>query len=111
MCILHAIVYRYIVMTPDNITADRHNGVLLQLYISDVEYRDNISIVIDNKTYHGTTEDGTHYFFVLKDIKRAKTKPSSADVFDSANLIGAVSFKVKGKTATVKDDFNFDDGF
>lgn len=100
-----------IVMHPDNITADRHNGVLLQLYISDVEYRDNISIVIDNKTYHGTTEDGTHYLFALKDIKRAKTKPYSADVFDSTNLIGTVSFKVKGKTATVKDDFNFDDGF
>ena len=57
------------------------------------------------------SEDGSHYTFGLKDIKRAKTKPYTADAFDGADLIGSVSFKVRGKTATVKDDFDFGDEF
>ena len=67
--------------------------------------------MIEDKSYHGKSEDGTHYTFELNDIKRAKAKPYTADVFDESDLIGSVSFKVKGKTATVKDDFNFDDEF
>ena len=98
-------------MHPNDITADRHEGVTLQLYISDVESVDNVSIVVEDRIYHGATEDGSHFTFALKEIKRAKTKPYTADVFDSSDLIGTISFKVKGKTATVKDDFNFDDEF
>ncbi len=99
------------VMHPDDITADRHDGVTLNLYISDVESPDNISLVIEDKSYQGKSEDGTHYAFGLKDIKRSKTKPYTADVFDGPNLIGRVSFKVRGKTASVKDDFDFSDEF
>lgn len=99
------------VIHPDDITADRHDGVALNLYISDVESPDNISLVIEDKSYQGKSEDGSHYTFKLKDIKRAKTKPYMADVFDGADLIGTVSFRVRGKTATVKDDFDFGDEF
>ena len=99
------------VIHPDDITADRHDGVTLNLYISDVESPNNISLVIEDKPYQGKSEDGSHYTFGLKDIKRAKTKPYTADVFDGADLIGSVSFKVRGKTATVKDDFDFGDEF
>ncbi|MDO4575195.1 MAG: BREX-4 system phosphatase PglZ [Planctomycetia bacterium] len=99
------------VIHPENIIANRHNGVTLDLYISDVESADNISLVMEDKLYLGKSEDGTHYTFWLKDIKRAKTNPYTADVFDGADLIGSVSFKVRGKTATVKDDFNFGDEF
>ncbi len=99
------------VIRPDDITADRHDGVTLNLYISDVELPDNIHLVIEDKSYQGKSEDGTHYSFGLKDIKRAKMKPYTADVFDGADLIGSFSFKVKGKTATVKDDFDFGDEF
>jgi hypothetical protein len=99
------------VIHPDDITADRHDGVTLNLYISDVESVDNINLVIEDKPCQGESEDGTHYTFRLKDIKRAKTKPYTADVFDGSDLIGSVSFKVKGKTATVKDDFDFGDEF
>lgn len=99
------------VIRPDEITADRHDGVTLNLYISDVEFPDNIRLVIENKPYQGISEDGTHYTFGLKDIKRAKTTPYTADVFDGSDLIGSISFKVRGKTAIVKDDFNFDDEF
>lgn len=97
------------VMHPNEITADRHEGVTLQLYISAVESMADVSIVIEDRSYQGKTSDGLHFTFLLKEIKRAKTKPYTADVFDSSDLIGTISFKVKGKTATVKDDFNFDD--
>lgn len=99
------------VIHPDNITADRHDGVTLNLYISDVEWPDNISLVIEDKPYQGKSKDRTHFTFGLKDIKRAKTKSYTADVFDGPDLIGSISFKVRGKTATVKDDFDFDDEF
>jgi hypothetical protein len=99
------------VIHPDDIIADRHSGVTLTLYISDVESPDNVRIVVDEKTYQGKTENGAHFVFELTDIKRAKTKPFSADVFDASDLIGTISFKVKGKTATVKDDFDFGDEF
>ena len=99
------------VMCPDDITADRRDGVILNLYISDVDSPDNISLVVEDKPYQGKSEDGIHYTFGLKEIKRAKTKPYTADVFDGADLIGSISFKIKGKTATVKDDFDFGDEF
>lgn len=96
---------------PDNIIADRHNGVTLSMYISDVEAPDNVRIIVDDKPYPGKTEDGTHFVFELKDIKRAKSKPFNANVFDASDLIGTISFKVKGKTATVNDDFDFGEDF
>lgn len=99
------------VIHPNDITADRHDGVTLNLHISDVESPDNLALVIEDRSYHGQSEDGTHYTFMLKDIKRAKMKPYTADVYDGSDLIGCVSFKVKGKTATVKDGFDFDDEF
>ncbi len=99
------------VMHPNDITADRHDGVTLTLYISDAESNDSISIVIDDKSYPGKTENGLHFVFELKDIKRAKAKPYTADVFDGSDLIGSVSIKIRGKAATIKDDFNFEGDF
>ena len=81
------------------------------MYISDVDSPNEVHIEIDGKPYPGKSEDETHYTFQLKDIKRAKTKPYTAEVFDGSDLIGSISFKVKGRTGTIKDDFNFDDEF
>ena len=83
----------------------------MQLYISDVESLSETRIVVEDKTYSGKPIDSNHFVFHLKDIKRARTKPYSAEVFDGDDLIGNVSFKVKGKTATVKDDFDFGEDF
>ena len=99
------------VLNPDDITADRHDGVTLNLHISDVDYPDNVTIVIESMSYHGKTEDGSHFTFLLKEIKRAKTKPYTGEVFDGSDLIGSVSFIVKSKTGKVKDDFDFGDEF
>lgn len=99
------------VIEPDKIIADRHNGVTLHLFISDTESPDNINVQIDGKSYRGTSEDNMHFTFILKDIKRSKSKPYVAYVYDSSNEIGNVLFKVKGRAAEIVDDFDFDDEF
>jgi len=65
-------------------------GVTLNLYISDVDSQENISLVVEDKQYKGISDDGIHYTFALKEIKRAKQKPYSADVFDGSDLIGSI---------------------
>lgn len=92
------------VMKPDNIVVDRHTGVMLGVYISDVDNKNNISIVLNGKRYVGTVSDGTHFNFALDDIRRAKKY--NADVYDGADLIGIIDFTVKGKTGTVNSDFD-----
>lgn len=99
------------IIRPDEIVADRHDGVILNLYITDIEYKDSVILVTDDKQYSGTPVDDTHFTFVLKEIKRARIQPYVADIFDGSDLIGSISFKVKGKTATIKDDFDFGDEF
>lgn len=91
------------VVQPDKIQLDRRKGVTLQLYISDTN-SNNISIMLNDKPYAGTSNDGKHFVFALSDIKRAKDY--TVDVFDAEDLIGTIKFTVKGKTATVNDDFD-----
>lgn len=92
-------------INPDSIRSDRHAGTNINLYISDVEHSNNISIVIGDKMYKATRKDATHYAILLNDYKRAK-KDVSADVYDGDNLIGNIVFEIKGRTATVKSDFD-----
>ena len=92
------------VMKPDSILVDRHSGVLLNVYISDVESTNNVSVVLNGKRYAGKASDETHYSFELSDIKRAKKY--SADVYDGSDLIGKIDFTAKGKTGSVNSDFD-----
>ena len=94
------------VMNPDNILADRRNGTDITVYISDVDSPNDVHLLIDEKRYDAKLVDDTHFAFNLGDIKRAKVKPYVADVYDGNNFIGEIFFKVKGKTATIKDDFD-----
>lgn len=91
------------VVQPDKIQLDRHKGVTLQLYISDTN-SSSISIDLNDKRYAGTSHDGKHFTFALSDIKRAKDY--TVEVYDAEDLIGTIIFTVKGKTATVNDDFD-----
>lgn len=95
------------VLNPDKITADRHNGVTFTVYISDVESPDEVSIVLEDNRYTSNTTDGSNFVFELKDIKRPKTKPYTADVFDADNLIGNITFSVIGKVAEINSEFDF----
>jgi hypothetical protein len=94
-----------LVLNEDNIQSDRHAGTTIDIYISDVEHSSNVSIVIAGKPYHATKKDSTHYSVLLEDYKRAK-KNISADIYDGEDLIGNVTFEIKGRTATVKNDFD-----
>ena len=88
----------------ESIVSDRHAGTTINLYISDVENHGKISIVIGEKSYMATCIDATHYSVLMDDYKRAK-KGVSAAIYDGEDLIGNVDFDIKGRTATVKNDF------
>ena len=89
----------------DAIYCDRHSGTTLHLYISDVENTSGVSLKIEGKPYTATREDQTHYAVPLRDVKRAK-KNIVATVYDGDDLIGTLNFDVKGKMATINNDFD-----
>ncbi len=97
------------VLNSDNIQADRKQGTTVQIYISDVDNPNNISLVIGNTKYKAVVDDSTHYTVHLEDIRRSKT--CKADIYDGDNLLGNVEFKIKGKSGSVDSGFDseFDD--
>ncbi len=97
------------VLNPERIIADHKSGTPLDLYISDVDLTKGVRVEVGDKSYPGEAIDDTHFTFKLKDIKRAKQY--EADVFEGEDLIGKITFKVKGKAAKIKDDFGFDNEF
>lgn len=92
------------VMNEDKITADRHNGTYVELYISYVENKEKISIVVDGVRYTAVSKDDNHFAVWLTDIKRQKK--CTAELFDGNDLIGTVDLEIKGKTASVNSDFD-----
>ncbi|MDO4394310.1 MAG: BREX-4 system phosphatase PglZ [Bacillota bacterium] len=89
----------------DAVYCDRRLGTTIQLYISDADNTQSISVVIDEKRYAAKGSDKTHYEVNLYDMRRAK-KNISAAVYDGDDLIGTVHFDIKGKMATVSNDFD-----
>lgn len=92
------------VLNENKITADRHDGTYVEFYISYVENKENISIVIDGIKYNAVCKDENHYAVWLTDIKRQKK--CSAEIYDGSDLIGTVNLEIKGKTASVNSDFD-----
>lgn len=97
------------ILNSDNIQADRKQGTTVQIYISDVDNPNNISLVIGSTKYKAVVDDSTHYTVHLEDIRRSKT--CKADIYDGDNLLGNVEFKIKGKSGSVDSGFDseFDD--
>ena len=93
------------VLRKNEIYADRHDGTEIMLYISEVENTQNVSIVIETNRYKAVKKDAKHYMVQMKDIRRSK-KDVSAAVFDGDDLLGVINFSIRGKTATVKNDFD-----
>lgn len=87
------------------IQSDRHTGTTIELYISDVANTQKVSVVIADKPYLAVSKDATHYSVTLPDYKRAK-KGVIASIYDGEDLIGSVAFDIKGRTATVNNDFD-----
>lgn len=92
-------------LNADSAYCDRHQGCVLKLYISDVETPQHVSVVIDEKRYVATGSDKNHYEAKLHDMRRAK-KNVSATVYDGDDRIGTVRFDIKGKMATLNNDFD-----
>lgn len=92
------------VMNADKITADRHDGTYVEFYISYVEQKEKVTIIINGAKYKAISKDDKHYAVWLSDIKRQKK--CVAELFDGADLIGSVNLDIKGKTATVNSDFD-----
>lgn len=61
-------------------------------------------VVLNGNRYNAQATDKTHFTVHLHDIKRSKKY--LADVYDGNDLIGKIGISVKGKTATVNDDFD-----
>lgn len=92
-------------LNADAVYCDRRLGTTIQLYISDVDNTQSVSVVIDEKRYAAKDSDKTHYEVNLYDMRRAK-KNVSAAIYDGDDLIGTVHFDIKGKMATVSNDFD-----
>ena len=92
-------------LNDDEVYCDRRLGTTIQLYISDADNTQSISVVIDEKRYAAKGSDKTHYEVNLYDMRRAK-KNVSAAIYDGDDLIGTVHFDIKGKMATVNNDFD-----
>ena len=92
-------------LNADEVYCDRRLGTTIQLYISDADNTQSISVVIDEKRYAAKGSDKTHYEVNLYDMRRAK-KNVSAAIYDGDDLIGSVHFDIKGKMATVNNDFD-----
>jgi len=91
-------------LNADKIYADRHNGTTISIYVSDAQHSQNVSVVLNGNRYNAQATDKTHFTIHLHDIKRSKKY--FADVYDDNDLIGKIEISVKGKTATVNDDFD-----
>ena len=92
------------VINEASLFADRHIGTTIELYISDVENQNGISLVIEGNRYDATAKDKTHYIVVATEIKRQKE--CSAEIFDGNSLVGKIELKIKGRTASVNTDFD-----
>lgn len=92
------------VLDSDNIVVDRKKGIVFNLYISDVEYSDRVSVIMKGKNYLAKCLTHTRYEILNPDIKRSGKY--SADVYDGENLIGTVDIAVKGAVGSADSDFD-----
>lgn len=92
------------VINSDTLIADRHTGTTVELYVSDVENQDNVSVMIEGIKYKAVAKDKKHYVIVATEIKRQRV--CSAEVFDGSSLIGKVELIIRGRTASVNTDFD-----
>lgn len=92
------------VINSDTLIADRHKGTTVELYISDVESQNDVSVVVEGVKYKAVAKDKKHYIIVVTEIKRQRV--CSAEVFDGSSLIGKVELIIKGRTASVNTDFD-----
>lgn len=84
------------------VTVDFRTGTEIKLFFNSP--MQDISVVLDGKSYSAFQIDTNHYSVKLPDTKRAGDY--SADVYASDNLIGKVMIKAQGKSGKINDAFD-----
>lgn len=95
------------VLDADKITVERKKGIKFTVYISDVEFANDVKAVKDGVAYPGTTIDEKHFKFEVPTIKRSGKY--DFELFDGENLITAIKINAKG--AVGSSNSGFDDLF
>lgn len=92
------------ILNHNTLQADRHKGTVVELYISDVVNDSKVYLVVDGNKYIAQSKDRMHYSILVEHIRRQKE--CRADVYDADDLIGTIELVVKGKTASINNDFD-----
>lgn len=92
------------IMKPGDLIIDRKNGVIVSIYISDVEMPNAVRMEIKGNSYSAEQTDKTHYKFILGDIKRSGEYEAS--IFDGSNLVKRIKLHIKGAVGSAKTDFD-----
>jgi hypothetical protein len=84
------------------VTVDYRTGTEIKLFFNALVQ--DVSVVLNGKSYSASRIDANHYSVKLPDTKRADEY--SADVYAGDNLIGKILFKAQGKSGKVNDAFD-----
>lgn len=95
------------VLDDDKITVKKKKGITFIIYISDVEFANNVNALRGGIKYLGVSIDDTHFEFEVPDIKRSGKY--NFELYDGTNLITVIEINVKG--AVGSSDSGFDDLF
>lgn len=86
----------------DVINVDFRTGTEIKLFFNTPVQ--NVTVVLNGKSYPASQIDTNHYVVKLPDTKRAGEYP--ADVYAGDDLIGKVLIKAQGKSGKVNDAFD-----
>ena len=89
-------------LVDEAVTVDFRTGAEIKLFFNSPVQ--NVSVVLDGKSYSGSQIGANHYSVKLPDTKRAGDYV--ADVYAGDNMIGKIMIKAQGKSAKVNDAFD-----
>lgn len=89
-------------LVDETVTADFRTGTEIKLFINSPVQ--DVSVVLNGKSYPALQIDVNHYSVKLPDIKRAREY--LADVYTGDNLIGKIMVKAQGRSGKVNDAFD-----
>lgn len=92
-----------IVVADKNIVSDFKEGSVVMLFVNK-GISQNVALQVDGERFTGVKVDDNHYRINVSNMKRAKTY--SADVYVGDSLITRLDITTKGKSASVKSDFD-----
>ena len=92
------------VLEAEKITVDRKKGITFTIYISDVEFANDVKVKRNGTTYPGASTDGKHFKFEVSDIKRSGKY--EFDLLDGSNLITKITINAKGAVGSANSGFD-----